>query len=142
MRLTETEGEREGPMTKFFNRSSETAKRRVLRNSATDYEQILWRRLKGKQLDGLKFRRQFSVGPYIIDFYCPAVKLALELDGAIHNMGDQPQYDAERQAFIETFGIRFLRFSNNMIEGDIESVIETIRHATHLRITDDRICPE
>ncbi len=91
---------------------------------------MLWQHLKGKQVSGFKFRRQYGVGPYNIDFYCPELKLAIELDGAVHAQGDQPQYDVEREQFIKPFGIQFLRFSNDMIETNLESVLETIRTAT------------
>jgi very-short-patch-repair endonuclease len=94
---------------------------------------LLWDRLKGRQLDGLKFRRQYSVGPYIIDFYCPEAKLSVELDGAVHQVGDQPEYDSNRQDYIERFGICVVRFSNDDIERDIESVLTTISdHAKSL----------
>lgn len=116
-------------MTEIYSRTVEKEKRRVLRNSPTDHEKLVWDRLKGKQLNGLKFRRQYSVGPYIIDFYCPEVKLAIEIDGAVHQVGDRPEYDAERQAYIERFGIRFVRFTNDAVERDIEGVLTTVSAA-------------
>jgi len=116
-------------MTEFYNRTVEKEKRRVLRNNPTPQEELLWDRIKGRQLNGLKFRRQYSVGPYILDFYCPAIKLAIELDGAIHQVDDRPEYDAERQAYIERFGIRFARFTNDDIERDLELVLATIASA-------------
>ncbi len=96
----------------------------------TKAEVVLWSRLKGRQLLGLKFRRQHSIGPFILDFYCPELKLAIEVDGASHFLGDSPVYDAERQSYIENFGIRFLRFTNldvlENIEGVLVSIMETV----------------
>jgi len=94
---------------------------------------------QGKQLLGLKFRRQYSVGPYIVDFYCPELKLAIELDGSIHAKGDNPQYDAERQRYIECFGINFLRFSNGVIESNLDLVIQSVVKHTSDRSTDQTI---
>ena len=115
-------------MTEFFNRKNEKDKRRVLRNEPTQTEALLWDLLKNKQVDGHKFRRQYSVGPYIIDFYCASLKLAIEVDGPIHQVDDQPEYDRERQQYIETFGIRFLRFTNEEIYRDINRVLNLISH--------------
>ncbi len=77
-------------MTEFFNRTSEKSKRQDLRNDATSAEKLLWSKLKGKQLLGVKFRRQYSVGPYILDLYCPSCRLAIELDGESHLIGMRP----------------------------------------------------
>jgi very-short-patch-repair endonuclease len=71
-------------MTKLFNKKSEKEKRRSLRNNMTEAEKILWLQLKNKRL-GVRFLRQFSVGAFVMDFYCPALKLAIEVDGATHN---------------------------------------------------------
>ena len=117
-------------MTEFYNRSVDKEKRRVLRNNPTEHERLIWERLKGKQVIGLKFRRQYSVGPYILDFYCPEVKLAVELDGSTHLVGDQPEYDANRTDFIERFGITLVRFTNDDIERNIEAVLAAIIAAT------------
>ena len=89
-------------------------------------EIILWARLKSKQLNRLKFRRQHSVGAYIIDFYCPEHKLAIEVDGSTHLGSDTIGYDQERQREIENLGIRFLRFTNTNIYSNIEGVLNRI----------------
>ena len=65
-----------------FNTKDQTLLRRELRNEGTAAEAVLWLLLKGKQLDGMRWRRQFGVGPYILDFYCPQLRLCIELDGA------------------------------------------------------------
>jgi len=95
----------------------------------TEPEIILWSKLKGKHIDGFKFRRQYSVGPYIIDFYCPSKRLAIELDGAGHFVGKKLASDRERQQWIEEFDIRFLRFTNDEIRANLDGVIESIEEA-------------
>ena len=115
-------------LTKIYNKESQTEIRRSLRNNMSPIEVILWSRLKGKQIDGLKFRRQFGVGPYIVDFYCPQLKLAIEIDGESHYQGNAQEYDSERQKVIESYGIRFLRFSNKDVLNSIEGVIQRILH--------------
>ena len=73
---------------------------------------ILWARLKGRQLAGCKFRRQYSVGSFVIDFYSPEVKLGIELDGDSHFQEGARAYDERRTEFINSFGIRIMRFLN------------------------------
>ena len=89
-------------------------------------EVILWPRLRGEQVSGWKFRRQYSVGPYVLDFYCPRLKLAIEIDGPTHDGDEACVYDANRQAFIECHGITFLRFRNERVYWQLDAVIETI----------------
>ncbi len=89
-------------------------------------EILLWANLSRKQLLGYKFRRQYGVEQYVIDFYCPALKLAVEIDGDSHFQIGAKERDAERQRFIESFGIEFLRFTNADIYENIDGVIDTI----------------
>ncbi len=113
-------------MNEIFNRRDQTPKRQQLRNEAPPAERKLWAHLRGEQL-GAKFRRQFSVERYVLDFYCPRLRLAIEVDGESH-AGDEAQaYDAVRQSEIEALGIVFLRFSNQEIYRNAQSVAETIR---------------
>ena len=114
-------------MTELFNKMSELGKRRALRNSAPVAERIVWSQLRRNQVLGFKFRRQYSVGPYVIDFYCPALSLAVEIDGDSHFKQDSN--DKNRQDYIETFGIRFLRFTNEEVYNNLEGVLEVIREA-------------
>ena len=83
-------------MTKIFNTSVGRQRRRSLRKSMPDAEVILWSRLKGKQLGGFKFRRQYGVGKFSIDFYCAVQKLAIEVDGASHYAIGEQEKDRER----------------------------------------------
>ena len=102
-------------------------RRRELRRNQTDAEKTLWAKVRNKQFCGLKFFRQYSVGPYILDFYCPEKNLAVELDGGQHNVPDGREYDVERTAYLNALGIEVARFWNNEILTNIEGVLETIR---------------
>lgn len=113
-------------MTQLYNRTSEKAKRQQLRRNMTKAEFPVWQKLKGKQLEGYKFRRQYSIGSFVIDFYCTELKLAIEIDGDSHFEEGVREYDRERQAFIESVGIRFLRFTNDEVYGNLEGVLERI----------------
>jgi very-short-patch-repair endonuclease len=92
-------------------------------------EVILWKSLSRKQMMGCKFRRQYSVDKYVIDFYCPELKLAVEVDGDSHYVKDTEEYDKERQDYIEQFGIKFLRVTNNDIYKNLRGVLLTISDA-------------
>jgi len=100
--------------------------RKRLRNNLTPAEASLWKLLQGKQLGGNKFRRQHSVGNYILDFYCPAEKLAIELDGAGHYTEEGLIKDEIRTQFLNAFGIKVLRFENKLVFEKTELVLEEI----------------
>ena len=112
-------------MQTSMNKSELTDKRKELRNHSTAAEATLWKLLKGSQVSGLKFRRQHSVGPYILDFYCPQIKLAIELDGEVHNR--QVDYDEQRSNYIKIKeGIEVLRFENRTVFENAELIIQQI----------------
>jgi very-short-patch-repair endonuclease len=90
-------------------------------------EVILWSKLKTKGLNGYKFRRQYSVGKFVIDFYCPRLKLAIEVDGDSHFSERSETFDKERQDFIESFKISFLRFTNKDVYENLDEVLATIK---------------
>jgi very-short-patch-repair endonuclease len=113
-------------MTKVYNRESEKYKRRMLRKNMPQAEVILWSKLKGKGLDGYRFRRQYSVGKFVLDFYCPKLKLAVEIDGDSHFVEGAYERDKERRKIIETFAITFLRFTNKEISENIDGVLSKI----------------
>jgi len=113
-------------MTKVYNKESEKFKRKLLRKNMPKAEVILWTKLKGKELSGYKFRRQYSVEKFVIDFYCPKLKLAIELDGDSHYVEGADERDKERQKIIETFGIHFLRFNNREIHENIDGVLNKV----------------
>jgi very-short-patch-repair endonuclease len=99
-------------------------RRQELRNNATVPEKQLWERLRKRQL-GYKFTRQYSVGNYILDFYCPEKKLGLEIDGEIHNQ--QKEKDEYRTRTIKELGIKIARFNNSEIENDINSILNKLK---------------
>jgi cyclase len=97
-----------------------------LRKTATEAEKILWERLRGRQIEDLKFRRQHSVNQFIADFYCNELKLVIELDGSIHQLKDVKSYDEYREKLITEFGLHVLRFTNEEIFKDLDSVLKKI----------------
>ena len=98
-------------------------RRRELRRNQTDAEKAFWARVRNKQFLGMKFFRQYSIGPYILDFYCPAIKLAVELDGGQHNQDENREYDAARSAYLRANGIEVIRYWNNEVLCEIDGVL-------------------
>lgn len=113
-------------MTKIYNKIKQAEARRLLRKNTTKTEAIIWSHLRNRQLNGLKFRRQFSINNYIVDFYCSSLKLAIEIDGLIHKQKNIKKVDKIRQEQIESLGITFLRFTNNEIINEISKIKEKI----------------
>jgi len=105
---------------------------RLLRKNMTYYEEIIWERLKGKQILGLRFRRQHPIDFFIVDFYCHKARLVIEIDGEIHYK--QHEYDDGRSAEIEKFGIKVIRFTNDEVVNNIEAVIKKIELVVSERI--------
>ena len=111
-----------------FLRNDPTLKqrRRELRRNQTNAEMALWAKVRNKQFFGMRFFRQYSIGHYILDFYCPTVKLAVELDGGQHNQSDKRERDAARSEYLKAQGIDVMRFWNNEVLLDIESVLSKL----------------
>ncbi|MCZ2391811.1 MAG: endonuclease domain-containing protein [Acidobacteria bacterium] len=101
--------------------------RKELRANLTPAEATFWNLVKNSRLNGRKFRRQHSVGAYILDFYCPSEKLAIELDGARHFTAGGAARDRERDAFLASKGIRVLRFENRQVFEAAEWILDVIR---------------
>lgn len=99
---------------------------RYLRKNLTPYERILWRHLRNRTLSGHKFRRQHPLDPYILDFYCPLAKLAVELDGSGHAYAMRRRRDREREQFFAQRGIRILRFWNDEVRENLDGVLQAI----------------
>jgi very-short-patch-repair endonuclease len=97
-----------------------------LRANTTPHERILWRTLKEMPAFGTHFRRQAPIGPYVVDFFCPARQLIIELDGGHHGEADNAEKDRERQAWLEHEGYRVIRFWNSELTADLEAVLERI----------------
>ncbi|HEY9116090.1 MAG TPA: DUF559 domain-containing protein [Bacteroidales bacterium] len=117
------------PGQKIFNRKPLKGFRQELRNNLTSAEAVLWTVLQKSKLDGKKFRRQHSIGKYIVDFYCPSEKLAIELDGAEHFTIQGEAHDIERDKYISSFNIKILRFENKDVFNNLEAVLEEIRNS-------------
>jgi len=92
-------------------------------------EKRLWRWLRDGRLDGLSFRRQHPAGPYILDFYCPQLRLAIELDGGQHTYRRQEAHDQRRTAWLRGCGVTELRFWNNDVTKNLYGVLESIQAA-------------
>ncbi len=103
----------------------ENAKR--LRRKMTHPETILWQKLRGRKFENLKFRRQHPVNQFIADFYCHELQLIIEVDGSIHNIHEIKEKDNGRTHMLEAMGIAIIRFSNEDIIYNLESVLTTLR---------------
>ncbi|MGB6041563.1 MAG: endonuclease domain-containing protein [Pirellulales bacterium] len=113
-------------MTKHSEESEYTPqqRRRALRTRSTKPEQLMWAALRNRRLGGLKFRRQYSIGVYIVDFVCVEKKLVIEIDGAYHE--DVEDEDARRQRYLESEGFQVLRFTNEDVLNDAQAVVVAI----------------
>ncbi|MFA4975489.1 MAG: endonuclease domain-containing protein [Candidatus Paceibacterota bacterium] len=101
-------------------------KARHLRQEETKVEKILWEKLRNRKL-GLKFRRQHPIDMYILDFYVPEIKFGIELDGSIHNIKENKEYDKERTEYLRSKNIKILRFQNSEIENNLDMVLNKIK---------------
>jgi very-short-patch-repair endonuclease len=101
-----------------------TTRARSLRSGMTDSERMLWRALRGKQLNGRRFRRQHPIGQYIADFACIEQKIVIELDGGQHQ--EQLAHDEQRSAYLRAHGWRVLRFWNNEVLSNLDGVLTVI----------------
>ena len=99
---------------------------RILRKSNTSAEALLWRLLRSRQVSGAKFRRQHQFGSYILDFYCPECRLVVEVDGGQHALPENTARDAQRTQYLESRGIRVLRFTNLEVLQETEAVLTGI----------------
>ncbi len=126
--LPSGEGEGEGKPRKYNPRIPDELKERIreLRQNATDAEKLMWQLLRNRAIHDAKFRRQHPIASYILDFYCHEAKLAIELDGSGHLEDKQAKYDDERTKILNEQGIRVLRFWNNDVLKDTESVLNEI----------------
>ncbi|HEV7644679.1 MAG TPA: endonuclease domain-containing protein [Pyrinomonadaceae bacterium] len=113
---------------KLNNRDYLSPRRKTLRNGLTPAEAKLWLFLKNDKLKGRKFRRQHSIENYILDFYCPSEKLAIELDGEIHFNDQAREADSVRTAYLDKLGIKVLRFENKLVFDDLEWILSVIEN--------------
>jgi very-short-patch-repair endonuclease len=115
-------------MRSIYNDNDIKLRRADLRNNTTKPEQVLWYWLRGKNLNGYKFRRQYSVGRVILDFYCPKLRLGIEIDGDSHFSADAVIYDRQREDFLKQQGIKIIRFTNRDVIDNIEGVVREIQN--------------
>ena len=119
------------PVTKEF--------RQLLRREETPTERMLWKHLRGKQLDGYRFRQQHGFGPYILDFYCPSLRLCIELDGEVHETPEAMQHDKDRTLFLNQNRIQVIRFRNEEVETDVGNVLQKIRDFINVVINPKKV---
>jgi very-short-patch-repair endonuclease len=112
----------------FFNAAPVTVeKARKLRKRMTPAEEKLWPFLRNRKFMGLKFRRQHPIDKYIVDYICIEKKLVVEIDGGIHQKPEQKEYDSERTADLERYGLKMLRLSNEDVLNDVIKVLKEIK---------------
>lgn len=109
------------------NLNQQKSVRRALRRQATVAERALWKLIRNRQLDGRKFRRQYGIGPYVVDFFCTEESLAIELDGGHHRNPRQREHDRKRTDFLSDQGVSVLRFENRLVLEHPAFVLEAIR---------------
>lgn len=113
----------------LHNHPALRSRRKELRQQLTPAEARLWTALRRRQLHGRKFRRQHSIGPYVVDFYCPGEQLVIEVDGAVHDDPLRAAYDAERQTFLEAQDLTMVRVTNEEVRNQLPAVLTWIaRH--------------
>ncbi|MFH1342567.1 MAG: endonuclease domain-containing protein [Pseudomonadota bacterium] len=115
----------------MISTSVRRAAAKKLRANTTPHERILWRTLKELPVHGTHFRRQAPIGPYVVDFFCPARHLIIEVDGGHHNDDENSKRDHERQVWLEQEGYRVVRFWNSEINSDLNAVLERIYVELH-----------
>jgi very-short-patch-repair endonuclease len=113
-------------MSRFDRTLAKTQMARRLRRDSTIVERRLWYRLRNGQIDGHSFRRQHPAGPYVLDFYCPRLRLAIELDGGQHNFAAEISRDQHRDAWLAERGVVVLRFWNSDVIENMTGVLEKI----------------
>jgi len=113
-------------MDYLYNNTAQKDLRQKLRGNLGLPEILLWRELKGSKL-GKKFRRQYGVGKYSLDFYCPEIRLGLELDGNTHDSNQSQVYDLSRTEFIQNQNIKVIRFQNKDVLNNLNGVLEEIK---------------
>lgn len=113
-------------MRSLYNDPSRKNLRRKLRAEQTEAETLLWNKLRSRRLNSMRFVRQYGVGRYVLDFFCPETRLAIELDGSQHMEKEHEDYDLRRTAYLNALDIKVIRFWNNQVMSDMESVLEAI----------------
>jgi very-short-patch-repair endonuclease len=113
-------------LTSTFNQQQNKSLRRQLRQQPIICEKILWQKIRNRQLD-YKFKRQFGIDKYIVDFYCPRLELVIEIDGATHGTEAEVKYDEKRQRYLESKGLVVKRYLNVDIKNNLRAVLWDIK---------------
>ncbi|MBF0492893.1 MAG: endonuclease domain-containing protein [Deltaproteobacteria bacterium] len=131
------------PLTTPYNHSLLKEKRRTLRKDQTKAETILWHHLRHRQLNGIRFKRQYSVEFFIIDFYAPSLRLGIELDGGHHDNPEIRAQDQFRTTVLNNIDIQILRFWNSEIyenlKGVLEEIVRVCQPSSYLTLTSPRV---
>ena len=128
-------------MSLIYNITKFKERRQELRQKQTEAEKALWKRLRNKGFFGVKFFRQFSVGAYVVDFYCPTYKLAIELDGGQHANEENKEYDDVRTEYLISMRIDVIRFWNNEVIQNMEGVLKEIEKKLNIKSTPPDLYP-
>ena len=110
----------------LYNHKTLKERRRDLRKNQTPAEKLLWKFISKDQISGLRFLRQYSVGPYILDFYCPKIRLGIEIDGSVHKEKEARIYDKDREKFLKSLDIEVIRFWNSDVLNNTEDVLSEL----------------
>lgn len=121
----------------FKNPKKTKQLRRDLRRNMTKAEEILWQRVRNKQLCGVRVRRQYGFGSYVLDFYVPKISLAIEVDGGIHLSKNQKERDLNKDTFLNDNGIEVLRIKNEEIFDDLDYLVSKLETIVNKKIKDD-----
>ncbi|MDP8202320.1 MAG: endonuclease domain-containing protein [Candidatus Tenebribacter burtonii] len=115
---------------KIYNRKIQMDRRIELRKNATPAEKTLWNILRKRNINNIKFYRQYGIGVYIADFYAPSIRLCIEVDGKQHHSRMVIEYDAIRDNYMKSLNITVLRFDNELVIEDMNNVVEKVKEAT------------
>ena len=110
----------------FYNKTETKDFRRKLRKNLTPEERKIWDLVRNRKILGLKFFRQYGINKYILDFYCPQIRLCIEVDGGQHSEADDKNYDEKRSGYLTSVKIKVIRFWNNEVNQNIEGVYQRI----------------
>ena len=124
--------------TRIYNRKIQMSRRKELRKKATVTEQIIWKFLRRRNLNNIKFYRQYGIGAYIADFYAPSLRLCIEVDGEQHHTKTGMEYDSERDNYMESLNIKILRFKNELVIEDTENVVDEIKKVIELLLNSEK----
>jgi len=110
----------------LYNNKTLKDRRQGLRNNQTEAEKLLWKRISKNKILGLRFLRQYSAGPYILDFFCPKIRLGIELDGSVHREKENKIYNKDREKYLDGLDIKIIRFWNDNVLNNTKEVLNNL----------------